>query len=142
MNVDYWPARDRDSLWLTKSIGSQDPDESILARFLLKVLENMISRPDIVVFDVSQFVQFGVPDLDDFFDFADEFVSSEIHEVSVDERILDTLVPEQLHDMQNVSSPVVFHCCLEVPQCPEANGVQSWVSETLCRVLSGKLEVA
>jgi hypothetical protein len=70
VNVDYRPAWDRDSLWLRESIGSQDPYERILARFSLKVLENMVSRPDVVVLDAPKLVKFGAPNPDDFFDSA------------------------------------------------------------------------
>ncbi len=41
----------------------------------------------------------------------------EVDEVSIDSRVVDASVPQDLHDVENVFRLVIFHCCFVVSEC-------------------------
>ena len=41
--------------------------------------------------------------------------------VSVNQRVVDASVPQDLYDVENVFRLVIFHCCFVVSECVEVN---------------------
>ena len=69
---------------------------------------------------VADVLEAGFYELSGFFDasggFADIVIIFEGYELRVDERVLDVLVAEQSHDVEDVLCFVVFHCGFPMPK--------------------------